>query len=116
MICKDCIHYNICIIRNDLHQSNSYKYMEEYGCSSFIEKQGVYRTECFGKNLHEIARALEKQEKQRPKIKFDDYDDGKFVAKRGMCPHCYTIVTKGENYCFRCGQRIDWSEKGGLKE
>ena len=103
--CKQCIHYDICVIRNNLHQSDNYKHIEEFGCRNFIEKQGVFRIECFSKNLSEIMCALEKQEPRKPE---DFYICGKHLCI-GSCPICGEDINDEFSYCFNCGQKLDWS-------
>ncbi len=52
-----------------------------------------------------IAKALEKQIPKKPKA-LRTYD--RKLSAMGDCPVCGRTVDNNENYCFNCGQRLDW--------
>ena len=55
----------------------------------------------------EVAKtALKKQIKQKPKDKMYDLD-----CCIGVCSKCGTGVINSENYCYQCGQALDWSSE-----
>lgn len=39
-----------------------------------------------------------------------DIPNGKLTWKYPTCPRCGEDVETGHNYCWYCGQRLDWSE------
>ena len=34
-------------------------------------------------------------------------------VNKKKCPNCGIIVNPGENYCYDCGQRLDWEDGDG---
>ena len=53
-----------------------------------------------------INKALERAYPQEPvKISVQDHLGWFHLAK---CPRCERHVTSSENFCIRCGQRLDW--------
>lgn len=55
-----------------------------------------------------IEEALKKQIPQKPK----DIRSHNFKGfALGDCPVCDRTVDSNENYCFNCGQRLDWEAK-----
>lgn len=53
-----------------------------------------------------IAEALKKQIPQKPKAVKASRDFKDFMM--GDCPVCDRTVDNNEQYCFNCGQRLDW--------
>ena len=43
-----------------------------------------------------------------------NYDDEPCIVDKDLCPNCETRVWRYEhkNYCFECGQKLDWEEGG----
>lgn len=56
------------------------------------------------KKLDMITQALEKQ---IPRKVIDSFMKGGWI-----CPNChnYVDVIKADEYCSKCGQRLDWSD------
>lgn len=54
--------------------------------------------------VEECCEAMEKQRARKPILRKDGTYD---------CV-CGNIVTKTECYCEDCGQKLDWSEEGGV--
>ncbi len=61
------------------------------------EQTHLYRSELMlGKSSHEVAiNALDKQIPKKP-------------VDWHICPHCNTELVNKNNYCERCGQKLDW--------
>ena len=58
-------------------------------------------------NAYDVA--INALEKQNPKKPTKDY----VVPELDFCPICGVEVNVTDcNYCYYCGQRIDWSDKG----
>ena len=68
-------------------------------------------------NANEIAiQALEKQIPKKPEYEADGYANGELVYDYAKCPICghdfeYGINDWGCEYCFDCGQKLDWSDE-----
>ncbi len=67
---------------------------------------------------YEEVTALEKQIPKRPqpmKVAVDRLKLGNTNWCKGTtvyrCPVCKNYISKLHKYCFKCGQKIDWSEK-----
>ena len=56
-------------------------------------------------NESPIIEAIKKQIPQKPKA-VRSHDFKGFAL--GDCPVCDRTVDNNENYCFNCGQRLDW--------
>lgn len=55
------------------------------------------------------AEAVEKQSPEKPKdVTTIDIKLGKY--RIGLCKSCECAVDNAENYCSKCGQKLDWSE------
>lgn len=59
--------------------------------------------------------ALEKQMPKKPDYEADGYDNkGELIYDTWICPNCenrYEVDYDHYDYCPKCGQAIDWSEK-----
>lgn len=49
--------------------------------------------------LELAVKALEKQIPMKP-----------IIDSENICPYCGITINEGDEYCFDCGQKIDWSE------
>jgi hypothetical protein len=58
-------------------------------------------------NEKAILSALEKQMPKKPVIPFDSID------RNYECPTCPHRVDKTQQYCDKCGQKLDWGEENG---
>lgn len=59
---------------------------------------------------------VEKHISKKPEYEADGYADGDLVYDYAKCPICghnfeYGINDWGCNYCYDCGQKLDWSEE-----
>lgn len=57
--------------------------------------------------VEECREAREKQRAKNPINKRYEEEDFEYV---GGCPCCGNIVGEEWTYCFKCGQRLDWSK------
>ena len=63
----------------------------------------------------DLIKAIVKKEiPKKPYFESDGYADGYPVYDTWACPRCgehYEVECDHYDYCPKCGQRIDWSEK-----
>jgi hypothetical protein len=79
-------------------ESLKFEVYEEGHCS-YIEEE-----------LSIAIEALEKQIAKKPIIiNFYDKTDDSYV-RVSRCSRCEEYVYRGEIYCSKCGQKLDWSE------
>ena len=72
----------------------------------------------------EVAKINEKGQRRKAYC-FDANDLGRLIPKRTddpsywhndpLCPNCGTYMIYHFEHCPKCGQKLDWSEKGELK-
>lgn len=103
--CADCIHVEVCrmfvtdIAKFTGHQMDDPKKLEAEmdidGCEHFRDRGRFMELPCKVVNR-------------------TDNLDGYI----GNCPKCHTNVMNVENYCWNCGQALDWdeNESGNEKE
>lgn len=68
-----------------------------------------------------VIESCEKQVEKKPYKQGYEYE-GKMIYPAGingvpynLCPNCHTVIygNKLDNYCCRCGQKLDWSNENG---
>ena len=79
---------------------------EEAKCAYIRIKADMDRFGC-GRNGKDIAVALEAIDRQIPKKPIAGH------PRDYICGRCYQSVIGSGNYCWFCGQAIDWSEEEG---
>ena len=63
-----------------------------------------------------IQELVDKETPKKPYYEGDGYADGVMVYDVAYCPNCsnrfeeYENNGWGEDYCHKCGQRLDWSD------
>jgi hypothetical protein len=73
---------------------------------TFREALNTTELKDFDLSIDDVAKIVDALEKQIPK-------KPKNIGKHkgiGACCMCGCGVEKHENYCLRCGQRLDWSD------
>lgn len=73
----------------------------------------IYQKEDLLKQLKTISEALDKQTEKKVKNMRPVMNIfGKEINKCGECPVCGFEfgICNNINYCFYCGQKLDWSE------
>ena len=78
-----------------------------------------YRNTRSGKTIQlMILRAVEKRVPEKPieyKVDVDKLRVGNGFFCRGTtvyrCPHCMIFISRVHEYCYECGQAIDWSDE-----
>lgn len=67
----------------------------------------------FRQDIEACKMGVQALEKQIPKkvlnLMLNDGDGHLIKVFKGICPYCQCIVTN--EYCFRCGQALDWSDE-----
>ena len=61
--------------------------------------------------LEKSKEALEKQIPKKPiiqKMKILDCIDQIQIFNKKICPSCGTVLCADWNFCFECGQKLDW--------
>ena len=58
--------------------------------------------------LETAKEALNKQTAEKPQVEIVSFDYGTTIEKCPCCGNPY--ITKDNNYCSKCGQRIDWGD------
>lgn len=64
--------------------------------------------------VEEAIKALEKQIPKKPdiqKMQIKDCIDQIQIFNKKICPSCGTVLCADWNFCFECGQALDWSEE-----
>ena len=57
------------------------------------------------------CEALEKQNPKKPiiqKMQIKDCIDQIQIFNKKICPSCGTVLCADWNFCFECGQKLDW--------
>ena len=52
----------------------------------------------------EAIKLIEEQDKQKPLLPYNMDKVG------GNCPVCGLRMARGHNYCYQCGQKLNWGE------
>lgn len=103
--CKDCIHYDVCVIAESL--SEKYDHYTEFGCGDFKNKAD------FAEVKHgEWIQHSPDVEKMRA---FHELGIGKGMSENSIfwtCSCCGSWGTLTKKYCSECGAKMD----GGKKE
>lgn len=62
-----------------------------------------FEEEIDGKNFDLIRKALDRMKPKEPMYSYEG---------TGKCPVCRDLVntTEDKNFCWNCGQRLDWAE------
>lgn len=100
-VCEDCKGYNM--------DSSACKEIAMEALKALEEIQ-EYRK--IG-TVEECREAVEKTEKKKPKLNYKSFF-GKKVYTCPTCANCcleeFANERQNNNYCWDCGQRLDWSE------
>lgn len=73
--------------------------------------ENVYEEE-----INILQELVDKETPKKPYYEGDGYADGVMVYDVARCPNCDNVFEEyenngwGENYCHKCGQRLDWSD------
>lgn len=60
-----------------------------------------------GKTVQSYSHTITELELLRPKRPYDP----SWYHNDPLCPHCRTYMIYNFDYCPKCGQKLDWSEK-----
>ena len=88
MTCKDCIHYNVCVIVEHRVDEDE-DYLTEFGCEDFLDKNDVVEV----KHARWIV---------------SEFCGGNRI---GFCTEC-GVENRIDNYCPNCGAKMDEVEDG----
>lgn len=79
--------------------------------------ENAYLTMCSTEEMQLAISALEKRVPRRaiPKIvKTNCVSIGRAIWRKGTtvyeCPNCGTFISPMYDFCYKCGQAIDWSD------
>lgn len=97
-LCKKCIHHTACVMANPDMVKKTFE------CEHFEDKE-------------KIKSALEKQIPKKPtphKVEVDKIKIGNANWCKGTtvykCPCCNELISRIYDYCYKCGQALDWSD------
>ena len=66
------------------------------------------------KDIDLIASIVEKEIPKKPESESESFvgeDNVKITVTVFFCPNCRDRIGHRDNYCLKCGQRIDWEEQ-----
>ena len=64
-------------------------------------------------SVNMAIKALEKQIPKKPiiqKMQIKDCIDQIQIFNKKICPSCGTVLCADWNFCFECGQKLDWGD------
>ena len=73
------------------------------GCMEELEQYRALGT------VEELKEAREKQVAKKPNIV------GEFI-RLAECSDCHTVIQFKQEYCHKCGNKVDWEEGGTSEE
>lgn len=94
---------------NILSSDTSFEAVKELQYYAGFDKDKV--VEQIQEAMNMGAEALEKQIPKKPiiqKMKILDCIDQIQIFNKKICPSCGTVLCADWNFCFECGQKLDW--------
>lgn len=73
----------------------------------------AYLNMCESEDMKNTIEALEKQIPKKPiiqKMQIKDCIDQIQIFNKKICPSCGTVLCADWNFCFECGQKLDWGD------
>lgn len=106
------IERHIQFLRENWKPHPDYNVIEALGMA-ITELEEIQQYRAIG-TVEECREARAKQEAKKPNIWGDGYADGVLVYDMYDCPNCgkhYELDYEEYDYCPKCGQKLDWSDK-----
>lgn len=102
--CDDCYHRS-----KHSEMGATWSVCTQYSDLSEATRACENSKDCKFKITHkQVREAIEKQTAKKPEVEIVSFDYGTTIEK---CPCCaYVYIDKDDNYCSKCGQKLDWGE------